>query len=237
MPNFKTYIGNEKYNIGCTGQTIYVYDKDGVELARFKDMHYAYHTAISPNGDIFVVKTTDGMLGVYSLERLELIKKFRFSKVDGAQDDNFCFSPDGKEFYNIERHIDSLKTALSVYETETFSLKKRLLDADHNLCLSNIEYDAKENMIYLTGYFRNKESGVTSKSFVGQLINDELKNIYYTTQDEHFYDFGLKALELSGYTDFSKKWSILNFLGDDLNSVQESNDSLAKRWKYYAEKK
>ena len=89
----------------------------------------------------------------------------------------------------------------------------------------------------ITGYFRNKESGVTSKSFVGQLINDELKNIYYTTQDEHFYDFGLKALELSGYTDFSKKWSILNFLGDDLNSVQESNDSLAKRWKYYAEKK
>jgi len=120
MPNFKTYIGNEKYNIGCTGQTIYVYDKNGIKLAKFKDLIYAYHAAISPNGDIFVVKTTDGRLGVYSLERLKLIKKFRFSKVDGAQDDNFCFSPDGKEFYNIERHVDSLKTALSIYETDNF---------------------------------------------------------------------------------------------------------------------
>ena len=24
MPNFVSYIGNEKYNIGCTGQTVFV---------------------------------------------------------------------------------------------------------------------------------------------------------------------------------------------------------------------
>lgn len=29
---------------------------------------------------------------------MKLIKKFRFLKVDGAQDEGFCFSKDGKNF-------------------------------------------------------------------------------------------------------------------------------------------
>ena len=87
MPSFWSYIGNDRFNIGCTGQTVYVYDKAGKELARFKDLIYAYLPVISPRGDHFVVKTTDGRMAVYSLETLSLVKKFRYSKVDGAQDD------------------------------------------------------------------------------------------------------------------------------------------------------
>lgn len=29
MRNFWTHISNERYSIGCTGQTVYLYDKDG----------------------------------------------------------------------------------------------------------------------------------------------------------------------------------------------------------------
>ena len=56
---FWTFIGNDKYDIGLTGSTVYVYDKNGTELATFKDLTYAYNAIISPLGDIFVVKTTD----------------------------------------------------------------------------------------------------------------------------------------------------------------------------------
>ena len=31
MPQFWSYIGNDQFNIGCTGQTVYVYDKAGKE--------------------------------------------------------------------------------------------------------------------------------------------------------------------------------------------------------------
>ena len=102
MKNFWGFTTNGKYSVGCTGQTVYLYDKNGNELAKFKDIIYAYTPMISPDGTLFVVKSTEGRLAVYSLETFSLIKKFRFSKVDGAQDDGFCFSPNGKFFINIE---------------------------------------------------------------------------------------------------------------------------------------
>ena len=33
---FWTFIGNDKYDIGLTGSTVYVYDKNGTELAKFR---------------------------------------------------------------------------------------------------------------------------------------------------------------------------------------------------------
>ncbi len=224
-------ISNGEYTIGCTGQTVYVYDKNGVELAKFKDLIYAYNAAISPRGDIFVVKTAEGRLGVYSLERLELIKKFRFSKVDGAQDDNFCFSPDGKEFYNIERHIDSCKTALSIYETEGFSLKKRLFDTDYNLVLEEIEWDSRENMIYLSGFFRDEKSGVASKCFIGQMIDDELKNIRYIPKRSHFMRQIKNAFEKSGSAGFLTDALLSNLPGNVKDEPKDLNESLPSRWK------
>ena len=50
---FWTFIGNNKYDIGLTGQTVYVFDKNENELAKFKDLTYAYFCTISPNNDIF----------------------------------------------------------------------------------------------------------------------------------------------------------------------------------------
>ena len=54
---------------------------------------------VSPNEDLLVVKSSSGSMAIYSLESLELIKKFRFSKIDGSQDDNFMISPDGKYLF------------------------------------------------------------------------------------------------------------------------------------------
>lgn len=80
MAKFWSYISNGTYSVGCTGGSVYVYDKNGAELAKFKDMPYAYWPCFSPKGDIFVVKSTAGRLAVYSLDSQSLIKKIPFFK-------------------------------------------------------------------------------------------------------------------------------------------------------------
>lgn len=227
MKSFWSFIGNDKYNIGCTGQTVYVYDKSGNELAKFKDLPYAYDAAISPRGDIFVVKTTEGRMAIYSLEPCALIKKFRYSKVDGAQDDNFCFSPDGAELYSIERHVHDCRTALSVYDTEDFSLKRRILGDDEKLFLNAIEYCKETDEYFLFGYFRNEE-GCAAKFFVGKLKNDQLCDLVYITEEEHDFYHSYIGLRMSGFAKKRYDWS--HWLNAELEDLKASEYSLAKLW-------
>lgn len=183
MPRFVNFISNGQYSVGCTGRTVYVYDKDKNELARFKDLPYAYTPMFSPDGKIFIVKSTEGRLAVYSLDELKLIKKFRYSKVDYSQDDGFCFSPDGKEFYNVERHVDNCKTALSIYDTSDFSLKKRLFEKDTDTVLSTIEYDSENQCYCVMGFFHTE---INNRYFVAKLIDDKLENITDISGKEFF---------------------------------------------------
>ncbi|MCL2817623.1 MAG: hypothetical protein FWD39_04470 [Clostridiales bacterium] len=134
MPSFWGYTKNDKYAVGCTGQTVYVYDDSGKELARFKDIKYAYTPMFCPGDNTFIVKSTGGQLAVYSLDTMQLIRKFRFSEVDGSQDDGFCFSRDGKYFYNIERHIASYNSCLSIYETPSYNRIKQFFLSKEILC-------------------------------------------------------------------------------------------------------
>ncbi|MBQ8416674.1 MAG: hypothetical protein IJX13_07255, partial [Clostridia bacterium] len=188
-----------------------------------------YSPMISPDGKIFVVKSTEGRLAVYSLESHTLIKKFRFSKVDGSQDDNFCFSPDSKEFYNIERHIDSCKTALSIYDTSDFSLKKRILCDDHNLVLSAIEYNIEGNRIFLLGYMREPESGVAYKFFVGEMIKGSLQNIVYVSEKEHDFYLDCKHFEIHSFAISD------SYTPKEIGSIKKAKYTLANLWKYYSE--
>lgn len=229
MRRYWSLIGNDKYNIGCTGQTVYLLDKDNTEIAKFKDLPYAYASAVSPNGDIFVIKSTEGRLAVYSFSPPVLIRKFRYSKVDGSQDDNFCFSSDGKEFYNIERQIDSLKTALSVYDTSDFSLKKRILDKDYSRVLSAIEYDVETKTVFLLFFFRNKD-GVASKYFVGRLNGDELDDIITISEKEHDFYERYIHLKMLGFSDKAYQWS---YFGMELEKLKSANHSLYKLWHHY----
>ena len=154
MKKFWGWASNDKFSIGCTGQTVYLYDKSGNELAKFKDITYGYTPMISPDGTLFVVKSTEGRLAVYSLETLSLIKKFRFSKVDGAQDDGFCFSPDGEMFFNVERQKDDLHSAISIYDTTDFSLSNQILLGE-DMMLDHIEFDKATNTYYVLGFMRD----------------------------------------------------------------------------------
>ncbi len=206
MPKFWSLISNGEYTVGCTGQTVHIYNKDNTELAKFKDLKHTYTSCISPTGETFVVKSTEGRMAVYSLKELSLLKKFRFSKVDCSQNDGFCFSPDGMEFYNIERHIDSCKTALSIYNTTDFLLKKHLFLEDTLTVLSDIEYDNETNTYYLIGFFRDTVTGVKSEYFVSKLINDKLADIIKISWKEYVHCTEYKNLQRMGFSAMAREY-------------------------------
>lgn len=220
MKKFWGYTANDKFSVGCTGQTVYLYDEDGNELKRFRDITYAYTPVISPDGNLFVVKTTDGRLAVYSLETLSLIKKFRFSKVDGAQDDGFCFSPDGKRFINIERQKDSLHSAISVYDTKDFSLIRQVfLGEDKMIC--HIEYDESTNNYYVLGFIRGKE-GISRHGFVAEFKDFEIKHILTVSAEDYNFYRSYKNLEQMGFTEKAYAWSYIKSGLDELKSAKYS---------------
>jgi len=196
---------------------VYVYDGLGNELERFKDIKYAYVSMFSPNNNVFLVKSTDGNIAVYSLYAMKLLKKFRFSKVAASQDDGFCFSKDGKLFYNIERHINSCNSCLSIYETSSFSRTKQLFLSEP-FELSHIEYDDICDGLYLIGFMRD-ETGVYDCGFVASFMGDNLTNITRITRERYDYITGYKRLEIMGFTQKSKKWSSLFYQGYDLEKL------------------
>lgn len=233
MKSFWSYISNSKYSIGTTGQTVYLYDENSNEIRKFKDIKYGYTPMFSPDGKIFVVKSTVGQIAVYSLETFDLIKKFRFSKCDGGQDDGFCFSPDGKELYNIERHIDSCKSRLSVYDTETFELKRQVLDRDVNLSISTIEYDEKTDSYYILGFFRDEKTGVLSWCFVSKFVEDTLEEIISISEEEYDFYYEYNDLKNMGFTPKAYEWhfSQKKYSLVELKSMNLSLVELHKKYK------
>ena len=189
MPKFVSYISNGIYHIGCTGRTVYVYDRNGKELAKFKDLPYVYYAVMSPCGDMFVLKSTDGKLAVYSLETLSLIKKFRFSKVNYSQDDGACFSADGKYFINIERQGDDLHSAISIYDVIDFS-RVSLFTLGDSAMIGEIEQVDGE--LYVLGFWRDDDF-VIAGNFVAKYKEGKLHTPVNITPQEyaHYSDLFL----------------------------------------------
>lgn len=228
MKKFWGYVSNNKYSVGCTGQTVYLYDEDGNELAKFKDIIYGYTPMISPDGTLFVVKSADGRLAVYSLETLSFIKKFRFSKVDAVQNDGFCFSPDGKFFINIERQKDDLHSAISVYNTTDFSLANQVLLGE-DMMLDHIEFDKTTNTYYVLG-FERADNGVISHGFVAKFEENQIKNITALSINEYNFYRSYKHLEIMGFSEKAYEWSYMNCALEKLKSL---NYTLANLYKLY----
>ncbi len=228
MKKFWSYISNEQYSVGCTGGTVYIYDKEGTEIAKFKDVQYGYNPVISPRGDILVVKSTEGKLAVYSLETMSLIKKFRFSKVDGAQDDGYCFSADGKYFYNVERQGASTNSAISTYETTEFKRVCMCLENDEITEPKYIEADLGGE-IFVLGFLRGKE-GVLRCGFVAKLVNDRLEGLIEIPENVYDYYSNFKSLELNGFTGKAKQWSGFKYQGVDMTGLENIKKPLKELW-------
>ena len=163
----KTYgvCENDSFIVGFNGATIYVYDKGGKELAKFKDAPYCYRGCFRTGTNILAAKSTAGYLCFYDLDRLTLIKRVTVTTL-GAQDEGFAFSPDGRYFINIEKPKVSYRTQIGVYETETFTRVRDYFSGDRKMLLDHIEYDNGE--WYLLGFMRSDTEGAGyAYGFVG----------------------------------------------------------------------
>ncbi len=228
MKKFWGCASNDMFFVGCTGHTVYLYDKDGNELGKFKDITYGYAPMISPDGTLFIVKSTEGRLAIYSLKTFSLIKKFRFSKVDGAQDDGFCFSPDGKLFFNIERQKDDLHSAISVYDTTDFSLVNQVLLSE-DMMLDHIEFDKATNSYYVLGFIRDANR-VIAHGFVAKFKDNQIKNITAVSENEYEFYRSYKHLEIMGFSEKAHEWS---YMDCELDKLKTMNHKLANLYKHY----
>ena len=204
---FVSLIANERYQVGCTGQTVYVLDASGNELAKFKDMIYAYYPALHPGGEIAAVFSNKGVMAIYSLAELRLIKKFRVSAEYDTQTDRIpCFSPDGQYLYHIEgRKGDNLNSRLSVYSTADYQPVLRLFEHDRKIVFNRMEIEKKTGCIFLLGFFREERK---NSYFVAKLRDQSLRDVK-PIDSWHIYDFYQAAvgLKLRGYTEQSYRWS------------------------------
>lgn len=219
MKKFWAYISNGKYSVGTTGQTVYLFDENGNEINRFQDITYAYTPMFSPDGKLFVVKSTVGRLAVYSLKTFSLIKKFRFSKVDGAQDEGFCFSPDGKYFINIESQGNGLHCAISVYNTDDFSRVSQLL-LEEKVMLNHIEFDDSTKEYYVLGIIHSD----VNHSLIAKYQDNSIVNLIEITESEYDFYRSYMALKMMGFTEKAYEWS---YMDDELDELKKMNCSLA----------
>ncbi|MDD6085830.1 MAG: hypothetical protein PUB76_07655 [Oscillospiraceae bacterium] len=212
MRKFWGFYRNESYSIGCNGNIIYVYDKNEKEIAKFKDFPYAYTAAFMPQKNIIAVKSTEGILGFYNLDTLSLIKKITITRI-GGQDEGFCFSADGKLFYNIEKPTCSVKLQLAVYETENFSKICTLFTEDIQMIIEYLEFDNETDTYYLLGYMCD-DKNMFDHGFVAifNTENQRLENIHYIERKQYEYLSNYKQWEMSGFTEKSLKWSPLKSL-------------------------
>lgn len=237
MPRFWGYISNGQYSIGCTGQTVYVYDSKGTELAKFKDIKYGYTPLFSPNGEKFVVKSTEGRLAIYSLTEMRLLKKFRFTKDDGGQDYNMCFSPDGTLFYNVEVHPKPGKPgritfSIGIYETDNFTLLKHLFLNDTAIDPIAVEWDTESNTLYILAKYKQEDEH--NSAVVAILEEGTLCDPYRISKKEYEFYRGYLHTAGMGFTKQSKEWSSLKYLGYDLDKVQSESHALSELWLKHA---
>ena len=219
VKKFWGFYSNGTYQVGCQEHTMYLYDAAGRELVRFKDLRYAPWGAFQPGTNRFLLRSTKGRIAVYDCDERKLLKKFDFSTVDFAQDDGFCFSPDGKRFYNIERFPVDTETRLRVYETENFTPVQELGEKN----LSGIFYDESRDRVQVL-YFTRGADGCFDQGYVGSLEGENLATLRQVSEEEYEFLRGWLSLRNSGFTEKAMEWSGLHYDGytnDQLRTLRD----------------
>ena len=128
--------------------------------------------------------------------------------MDFAQDDGFCFSPDGKFFYNIERFPVDTETRLRVYETENFTPVQELGEKN----LSEIFYDESRDRVQVL-YFTRGADGSFDQGYAGTLEGETLAMLRKLSWEEYEFLRSWLSLRSSGFTEKAMEWSGLHYDG------------------------
>ncbi len=225
MAKFWSYVTQGKYGIGCTGQSIYVYEND-TEVARLKGFKYTYKACISPKLNHFALKSTEGVMYVCSLQDFSLITKKRFMKADSPQDHMFTFSLSGDEIISVDQSHGGIHSCISRYSVPELELKQRIFDDSTILEPCAIELVTDE-IIYALIMERNSD-GVADKFSVARIENGKLINKKYIPYNVYNLYSAFKDLQSNGFTEKAKQWNPLSYLGEDLSDIENKNYSIAE---------
>ena len=219
---FVSLIANDRYQVGCTGQTVYVLDSAGSELAKFRDMTYAYYPALHPCGDIAAVFSNTGLMSIYSLSELRLIAKFRVSAVNDTQTGRVpCFSLDGRYLYHIEgRKADWFNSRLSVYSTADYQPVFRLFEQGQETVFDCMEIDRNTGCIFMLGYFRGENR---IEYFIARLVEQSLRDVKALSSDVHDFYRDAIRIKQSGFTQQSYRWSTFPLMPGVKSEIERSN--------------
>ena len=99
MPEIWGIAENETYVANCSGQTTYIYRKDGSPVAQLKGQRYAYWPLFTPDGNLWI-KASTGHMYVYSANDFSLIKRWKETKYD-SQDGNHILSWDNRHVIDV----------------------------------------------------------------------------------------------------------------------------------------
>ena len=188
MKKFVTYIKNDRFAVGTTGKTIHVFGETGKRIAEFRDLTYAYTAAFTPSGDKLIVKSTDGMLALYSLSELQLIKKLRFGSA--PQDGGFCFSQDGTQFLNVAVYENPRSYDIKAYSVDVLSEIGTVFSSDE-FGVFDIEC-GDDGEYYVLG------NG--NEAFVGIIKDGKLAEKYSLTFEQSTLYIDALRLRRTGYT-------------------------------------
>lgn len=214
IKKYEGYTQNKNFKVGLNGKTVYIYDHKENELARFQDVPYMYRGKFIPNTNILVVKSTSGWLLFYDLDKLELMKKIKFSNI-GSQDENFDITQDGKYLYNIEAPKSSTRTQLTKYDLKTL---KPIITSFYDLDKVFLKYvEIYNDSVYLFGFIRN-DKGVKDYGFIGlyKEMGEKCGIQGVKKLDEDFYNqiYQYKVCEDYGFTQKALKYRHLEKIED-----------------------
>ena len=210
MKNFWSYIQNNRFAVGCTGQSVYVYDPEGRELACFRGLKYAYVPLFCPQKPLLAIKSTEPWLAFYDLDHLTLLQKLRLRKPNHqSQDAGCCFTKDGEAFVNLEYQND-LTSHLVVYDTREFAEQARLF-AGERLVLGYVEPAADGDGCFLLGYERPETINNIEDNFyfVARLTPQGGLKRRALSAERYFELSRHKAWELSGFTAKKAQWTFV----------------------------
>lgn len=207
MPIIYSNVSNENYSVCCMGQTVYVYQSAGRELARFT-LVMADFPVISPKGDIFAVKSKDGCLAVYSFEKLSRIATLKFSDKSAVQEKGMCFSSDGEKLYSVEND----GTEIAVYDMNALSAEKKIRTEK---AVSHIECTDGEIFVL----------GTETENFVSKLADAGLTDIKTSDAEQFDFYYNYKCAEARGFSS-----AALDLYLPKLHNVEENKTSLKELW-------
>lgn len=121
-------IISSRFVVQLTGGSVRIFDRAAKkELCHFKGYNYLYTGDIKPDESQLFALENGKHFYIFSLEKLELIKKVTLPRCYEAIDVYGTFSDDGKSlFVPVQRYSDKegYIYQLCEYETETYTLQK-----------------------------------------------------------------------------------------------------------------